>query len=105
MSEFVSREDFEKTMNTGYTAYFNEGVATPLTLIEITETRIRRDYENFSLIFRGPVNGPLRQLTLDVEHPDLGMLCMSLVPVAQDNDGLQYEAVFNRKMKQETAED
>lgn len=85
-------------MNTGYTAYFDEGVPTPLTLIEMTESRMRRDYENFSLIFRGPVNGPLKQSTLDVEHPELGMLVISLIPVAQDESGMQYEAVFNRKM-------
>lgn len=104
MSESISREDFEKTLNTGYTAYFNEGVPTPITLIEITETRIRRDHENFSLIFRGPVEAPTIQYTLDVEHPDLGMLCMALVPVAWDPNGLQYEAVFNRKINTETAE-
>ena len=98
MSESISREDFEKTINTGYTAYFEEGVQTPLTLVEITGTRMRRDYENFSLIFRGPVNGPLKQSTLDVEHPELGMLVMSLVPVAHDESGMQYEALFNRKM-------
>jgi hypothetical protein len=104
MSESISREDFVSKLNTGFTAYFTEGIPTPLELIDVTKIIHRRDYECFSLIFRGPADGPLRQYTLAVEHPDLGAMDLALVPVASDPNGLQYEALFNRKMQDEPSE-
>jgi hypothetical protein len=102
MSEWISREDFEGQMNTTFTAYFTEDAPTPLELIEVTERRRRRDHESFSLVLRGPVNGPLVQELLTVEHPRLGTFDLSLSPIAQDANGLQYEALFFRKMTGET---
>lgn len=97
MTETITREVFESHLNTIFNASFTPGASTPLELIEVTERFVRRDFEQFSLVFLGPVDGPLFQEDLTVEHPVLGTMDLSLVPVARDQNGTQYQSVFNRK--------
>lgn len=49
----------------------------------------------FSLLFLGPEARPLSQQTYRLEHSELGVLDVFLVPVGEDRGGVQYEAVFN----------
>jgi hypothetical protein len=49
----------------------------------------------FSLVFRGPDSPPLSQRIYRLEHPELGVLDVFLVPIGQDAGGMRYEAVFN----------
>jgi hypothetical protein len=102
MTETITREDFEGHLNTMFNASFTPGTWTPLELIEVTERFMRRDYEQFSLLFLGPVDAPLVQEDLTVAHPVLGTLELSLVPVARDQGGTQYQSVFNRKQPEPT---
>lgn len=97
MTESITREDFESYLNSVFNAHFTPGGSTPLELIDVTPRELRRDYEQFSLVFLGPIDGPLFQEDLTVEHPVLGTMVLSLVPVARDQSGTQYQAVFNRK--------
>jgi len=48
----------------------------------------------FSLTFRGPKEQPLEQGLYDLDHGDLGSHELFLVPVAEDDEGRYYEAVF-----------
>ena len=48
----------------------------------------------FSLIFTGPLQPTLQQNTYDVEHPDLGIFPLFLVPIGPAADLMRYEAVF-----------
>ena len=50
----------------------------------------------FSILFRGPVTPLLQQRVYDVEHGDLGRLPIFLVPIAEENQGIVYQAVFTR---------
>jgi hypothetical protein len=52
--------------------------------------------ERFSLVFRGPRDTMLQQGTYQLQHNQLGVLELFLVPVGQDHEGLYFEAVFNR---------
>lgn len=51
--------------------------------------------ESFSLVFRGPVEPRLEQMIRHLEHPALGELDLFLVPVREDGDGRDYEAIFS----------
>jgi hypothetical protein len=55
--------------------------------------------ESFSLIFRGPLEQPLRQRIHKLIHPTLGTLELFLVPVGQDEAARFYEVVFNRTLQ------
>lgn len=50
---------------------------------------------SFSLLFRGPLEHKLPQMTRRLGHPELGDLEIFLTPVSEDEDGRYYEAVFN----------
>lgn len=52
--------------------------------------------ESFSLIFRGPLEIPLRQRIHRLNHPALGSLELFMVPVGKDEGSRYYEVLFNR---------
>lgn len=98
-------------------SYFSDHVNSPFTLdvevegnpIEVTLTEasplkptpkgpgipeaIRDD--PFALVFRGPGNVQLAQRLYQITHETLGELQIFLVPIAADEEGRYYEAVFN----------
>jgi hypothetical protein len=51
--------------------------------------------ESFSIVFRGPKDKTLAQGTFRMEHDVIGSFDLFLVPISEDQDGRQYEAVFN----------
>lgn len=54
--------------------------------------------EQFSIIFRGPLDAPLMQRTYSMEHPQMGTFDIFLVPIRRADDGLYYEACFARML-------
>ncbi len=48
----------------------------------------------FSLVFRAPSEPVLEQGTYEVGHGEMGSAPIFLVPVGQDDDGIEYQAVF-----------
>jgi len=48
----------------------------------------------FSLVFRGPRDAALAQQVHPLEHADLGVLEVFLVPIGPDAEGPRYEVVF-----------
>jgi hypothetical protein len=50
--------------------------------------------EPFRLLFRGPAEPVLPQATYALEHPELGMTEIFIVPIGSDADGIAYEAIF-----------
>jgi len=49
----------------------------------------------FSLVFRGPHQPLLPQCIYPLQHSDLGILEIFLVPIGPDESGQRYEAVFS----------
>lgn len=49
----------------------------------------------FSLMFRAPAESALPQGIRPLAHDELGDLELFLVPVANEPDGLRYQAVFS----------
>jgi hypothetical protein len=72
-----------------------------LELVEVTDTTaLARNVPDaqrapFSLLFRGPREPALAQSIRPLSHGDLGDLAMFLVPVALEEDGMRYQAVFS----------
>jgi hypothetical protein len=48
----------------------------------------------FTLEFRGPSEPLLAQATYALEHADLGVLEIFIVPLGRDAGGTSYEAIF-----------
>ena len=49
----------------------------------------------FSIVFQGPAgSGPLPQSIYSIEHENLGVLDLFVVPIGSDHRGTRYEAIF-----------
>lgn len=76
--------------------------AAPVCVLELSEVveRIKTPrQESFSLMFRGPLTPFVPQGTRILRHAELGEMAIFLVPVGQEKDGFQYEAVFNKLLQ------
>ncbi len=73
--------------------------AAPVTLelVEVNAAAPRpgQPRPSFSLVFRGPRGLYLPQRVYRLEHEDLGLLDLFLVPIQPNAEGSLFEAVFN----------
>jgi hypothetical protein len=74
-----------------------------MELTEVSELRVSRGHESFSLVFRGPGDMFLPQATYRFNHSALGAIDLFIVPIGQDKHGLYYEAIFNLLRDREQA--
>jgi hypothetical protein len=84
---------FQDQLNTTFDV---AGAACSLTLTQIVIHSQTARHEAFSLFFHGPAAPFLGQGIQKLNHATLGELDIFLVPVAREQDGYQYEAVFNQ---------
>ena len=76
----------------------NDGAATiQATLEEVTARTSPKEYEQFSALFRGPVEPLLEQGTYLFRHADLGEFPLFMVPVACNASGALYEVCISQK--------
>jgi hypothetical protein len=72
--------------------------AFSLTLTNVVEHVKTEQQETFSIFFHGPLDPFMVQGMHQLKHTDLGALSMFLVPIGQESDGFEYEAVFNHRI-------
>ena len=101
MSELPNRDDFANHLNAKFRVFFDPENATETELIEVSKLREKPRYEAFSLTFLAPNEIPPEQMLYKIEHESLGEMELFLVPVAKDEKGLYFEAVFNREVKRD----
>jgi hypothetical protein len=100
MLERCTVATFQPYVGTTFLVTVQDATAIELRLIEAEPTgtdRVASSSEGripFSLLFRGPAEVTLEQLTHHLEHESLGSLDIFLVPIHPDDEGPLYEAVF-----------
>jgi hypothetical protein len=67
-----------------------------LELAEVNEKETPPGVELFFLVFRGPRSPRLTQGIHRFEHAVLGAFDLFITAIAGDDQGISYEAVFNR---------
>jgi hypothetical protein len=102
MSESLTKEAFQRNLNTKFRVSLEAGRSVAVELFELVEGNSTSTQEQFSLTFRGPLETPFDQGMRDVEHDTMGSFVLFFVPIARNSDGMIYEAVFNRVIKQES---
>jgi hypothetical protein len=81
---------------------FTVSAEPPLDLVLVEASYLRSgpagvdESRSFSALFRGPEEPELMQASYVLDHAELGELTLFLVPIAADDTGRTYEAVFNR---------
>lgn len=104
--EQLSFESFAGLAKTNFRVWVSDDDALDLELSEITPPRVVSTggtngpkYENFALMFRGPANRLLAQRIYLFESAQIGRFELFIVPVGRDQNGSQYQATFNRRVK------
>ncbi len=72
------------------------GSSAEMELIQVRDLGSSPQHEQFAAVFRGPLDPFLPQRIYRMEHDQLGVFDLFVVPVGQDAQGYSYEAVFNR---------
>jgi len=97
MSAPLTEAEFSKHVNTKFRV--TSGQLTDLELEQVKGYPGRENeeqgMERFSVFFRGPGDRMLPQNIYSLEHDRMGAFELFLVPVAKDEKGFRYEAVFN----------
>lgn len=99
MLETLNLSSFSEHLNTKFRIRPDESTVVETELIVAEDLGSTPRQERFSLIFRGPHQPILPQMIYRIEHDVMGTLNLFLVPIGVEEDGLRYEAVFNRLHK------
>lgn len=93
----IDSATFSQHLHTSFRIPAGNGEPIVLELIEV-EDRSSPQMEQFSLLFRGPLEPALDQGIRELEHAELGPMALFLVPVGPNRagTGMRYQAVFNR---------
>ena len=74
--------------------------AVDVELASVTDLSSRSSFEGsgecFSILFRGPQDQPFQQNTYTLQHDQIGVFDLFLVPIGPDATPPTYEAVVNR---------
>ena len=96
MLEKMTAATFSEHLNTKFHLHLPSSETLELELIGVDDLGLTDRQERFSLIFRGPIEYPLPQATYEMVHDKLETFDLFIVPISRDEDGLRYEAAFNR---------
>jgi hypothetical protein len=96
MLDKLTKETFEPVKGDVFQLSLGEGATLPLELSAVLGTGLKgaAAREQFSLHFRGPIAPALDQRIYRLEHAQLGVLDIFLVPIRRDAFQMTYEAVF-----------
>jgi hypothetical protein len=97
MSAPLTEKEFSKHLNTKFRVKGEQPIELELTEVKgyLAQSNEQSGMERFSALFNGPGDRYLPQGTYELEHDAMGAFDLFLVPIAKDEKGLRYEAVFN----------
>ena len=96
MQASLTQEEFSRHANSKFQVLVDRDTSVEVELTQVSELKLYPEQEEFSLVFRGPLNAYLGQGTRAFKHEQMGEFEIFIVPIAQDAHGYDYEAVFNR---------
>jgi len=96
MEASLTQEEFSRHANSKFQVLVDQNTSVELELTQVSELKVYPEQEEFSLVFRGPLNAYLGQGARTFKHEQMGEFVIFIVPIAQDARGYDYEAVFNR---------
>lgn len=98
MLETLKHGDYAAQVNTKFRAV-EADETLEFELVNVSELKSGGGQEMFSLMFVRRDETILPQKLYELDHDTLGRGIIFLVPVSKDENGIKYEAVFNRMKK------
>jgi uncharacterized protein DUF6916 len=99
MSADLTHEEFSKHVNTKFRIRIDETQAIEAQLTDVSDLLTSPRQERFSIVFRTSNEPFLGQGTRRFEHDQMETFDLFIVPIARDEEGIDYESVFNRLVK------
>lgn len=91
---------FQRLVNSRFRLRLDENTSVEAELAEVRQGGGGSpSYEQFSLVFSAPVEGPPEQRIYELEHEATGCFELFLVPLGRSEVGVVFEAVFNRRVE------
>lgn len=100
MSE-LTQTTFAEVIHSRFKIGYKPDLVLEVELIDVREGVSSPRQEAFSITFRGPGEPLLEQRIYPFKHEHIGRFELFIVPIGKDEDGIYYEAVFNRLIKKE----
>jgi len=92
----VNVERFAPLVNSKFTVNARTANAVALKLVSAQSIDSDPNGRSFSLLFTGPANHVLEQRIHELQHEELGVLNVFMVPHHSDRDVRYYGVLFNR---------
>lgn len=99
MAAALTHEEFSKHLNTKFRIYIDETQVIEAALTDVSELLTSPRQERFSIVFRTSNETFLGQGTRRFEHDQMEAFDLFIVPIGRDEEGIDYESVFNRLVK------
>ncbi len=96
MADQLKQEQFVPLVNTGFRVYDGAGNTYSVTLVTVTDVKRSPVHEEYILHFHGAPEFFLPQGIYGFEHDAITLFDLFIVPIAKDDGGYTYEAVFSR---------
>lgn len=93
--QLPTKEEFSEHIDSIFEMRLDDDQPCEITLVGVTEVISNAVQENFTVLFRAPVDAPPKQGIYRLDHKHLAPVELFLVPVKKDESGLYFEAVFN----------
>ncbi len=107
----LSFQTFASQLNSSFQVKLADASVVPLKLVEVTRGTSQKSagpkgitYEQFSLVFTGPLAPSLDQRVHALQHERIGQFDVFMVPVvSRDTSVMHYECIFNRPLEKSAA--
>lgn len=100
MLDHLTAATLTEQLNTKFRLQTPSSDVLELELINVEDIESSPRQERFSILFRGPLEPAVWQGTYKMEHDQLGAFDLFIVVLGREEDGMRYEAVFNRMRKE-----
>ena len=100
MEPSLTHAEFTQNTNTKFQVPIDEQKSVELELVQVSEVKLFPQQEQFTILFRGPLDMFLGQGMQLFKHEQMGEFELFVVPISKDAQSVYYEAVFNRLREQ-----
>lgn len=96
MLDSLTAAALSEQLNTKFRMQLESSEPVVLELIAVEDFGVSGRQERFSILFKGPLEPAIWQGMVRMDHDHFGTLDLFIVAIGRDEDGIRYEAVFNR---------
>lgn len=95
MSRALKRDDLAEQLNTTFQIHFTLDTIKNAELIAVSEVTKMGPFESFAITFLIPDECPIHQQIYSIDHPEMGLIELFLVPSGKDETGTTYVSTFS----------